>query len=102
MGQAVEAARMGWGLCTLLGVAGKGEKLEIVPRLLITGRRVQGGSFGGARGRTHVPQLVDMYVDGQDRPRFGFVSHRIALDQVNEAFEMMERQDGIRSVIVFD
>ncbi len=100
MGQAVEAARMGWGLCTVLGVAGKGEKLEIVPRFLITGRRVQGGSFGGAKGRTHVPQLVDMYLRGEI-DLDGFVSHRLALDDVNEAFERMERQDGIRSVIEF-
>ena len=100
MGQAVEAARMGWGLCTVLGVAGKGEKLEITPRALITGRRVQGGSFGGARGRTHVPQLVDMYVEGKI-DLDGFVSHRLTLDEVNRGFELMEAQDGIRSVIEF-
>jgi S-(hydroxymethyl)glutathione dehydrogenase / alcohol dehydrogenase len=101
MGQAVEAARMGWGLCTILGVAGKGEKLEIVPRFLITGRTVQGGSFGGARGRTHVPQLVDMYVRGE-LDLDPFVSHRLTLDEVNKGFELMHAQDGIRSVIVFD
>ncbi len=101
MGQAVEAARMGWGLCTILGVAGRGEKLEIIPRFLITGRRVQGGSFGGARGRTHVPQLVDMYVRGE-LDLDGFVSHRITLDEVNHGFELMEKQDGIRSVIVYE
>jgi S-(hydroxymethyl)glutathione dehydrogenase/alcohol dehydrogenase len=101
MGQAVEAARMGWGTCTVLGVAGKGEKLEIVPRLLITGRKVQGGSFGGAKGRTHVPLLVDMYQRGElDLDRL--VSHRLTLEQVNEGFELMERQDGVRSVIRFD
>jgi len=101
MGQAVEAARMGWGLCTVLGVAGKGEKMEIVPRMLITGRRVQGGSFGGAKGRTHVPQLVELYAEGK-LDLDGFVSHRITLDQVNRGFELMEAQDGIRSVIRFD
>jgi len=100
MGQAVEAARMGWGLCTVLGVAGKGEKLEIVPRMLITGRRVQGGSFGGARGRTHVPQLVDMYREGKI-DLDGFISHRLTLDEVNRGFELMEAQDGIRAVISF-
>jgi len=98
MGQAVEAARMGWGLCTILGVAGKGEKLEIVPRLLITGRRVCGGSFGGAKGRTHVPALVDMYMNGKIDID-GLVTRRIALDEVNAAFEAMERQEGIRTVI---
>ncbi|NQU50599.1 MAG: alcohol dehydrogenase catalytic domain-containing protein [Planctomycetes bacterium] len=100
MGQAVEAARMGWGLATMLGVAGKGETMQIVPRLLITGRRVQGGSFGGARGRTQVPQLVDLYLQGK-LDLDGFVSHRITLDEVNKGFELMHEQDGIRSVIQF-
>lgn len=101
MAQAVEAARMGWGLCTVLGVAGKGEQLKVIPRWLITGRRVQGGSFGGARGRTDVPKLVDMYLEGR-LDLDGFVSHRISLDEVNKGFELMEAQDGIRSVIVLD
>ena len=52
MRQAVESARMGWGLCTIAGIAGKGEVLEVVPRYLITGRRIAGASFGGAKGRT--------------------------------------------------
>ncbi len=100
MGQAVEAARIGWGLCTILGVAGRGEKLQIVPRLLITGRRVCGGSFGGARGRTDVPQLVDLYKEGR-LDIDSLVSHHLTLDEVNRGFELMERQDGIRSVIRF-
>jgi len=100
MGQAVEAARMGWGLCTVLGVAGKGDELKIIPRLLITGRRVQGGSFGGARGRTHVPQLVELYLDGK-LDLDGFVSHRLPLDDINRSFELMEAQEGIRTVIEF-
>ena len=100
MGQAVEAARMGWGVCTVLGVAGKGEKLEIVPRFLITGRKVQGGSFGGAKGRTHVPQLVNMYMDGKI-DLDGFISHRMPLDDVNRAFDLMEQHDGIRTVLTF-
>lgn len=100
MAQAVEAARFGWGLCTLLGVAGKGETVDIVPRLLITGRRVQGGSFGGAKGRTHVPQFVDMYLQGK-LDLDGFVSHHLTLDEVMKGFDLMEAQDGIRSVITF-
>jgi S-(hydroxymethyl)glutathione dehydrogenase/alcohol dehydrogenase len=100
MRQAVETARMGWGLCTVCGVAGKGETLDIVPRYLITGRRVAGSSFGGAKGRENVPQLVQRYLDG-DIDAEAFISHRITLDQVNEGFELMERQDGIRSVIGF-
>jgi S-(hydroxymethyl)glutathione dehydrogenase/alcohol dehydrogenase len=87
-------------VCTILGVAGKGETLDIVPRLLITGRRVQGGSFGGAKGRTHVPQFVDMYMAGK-LDLDGFVSHHLSLDEVMKGFDLMEAQDGIRSVITF-
>ena len=65
MQQAVEAAREAWGLATMIGVAGKGETLDIVPRLLITGRRVTGSSFGGVKGRTQVPQLVDRWLAGE-------------------------------------
>jgi S-(hydroxymethyl)glutathione dehydrogenase/alcohol dehydrogenase len=98
MGQALEAARMGWGLCTVCGVAGRGETLDVVPRLLITGRRVCGSSFGGLKGRDDVPALVRRYLDG-DIDVDPFISHRIALDDVNRGFELMEAQDGIRSVI---
>jgi S-(hydroxymethyl)glutathione dehydrogenase/alcohol dehydrogenase len=98
MRQAVETARMGWGLCTVIGVAGKGETLDIVPRFLITGRRVCGSSFGGVKGRDQVPQLVQRYLDG-DIDVDPFISHRITLDEVNRGFELMEQQDGIRSVI---
>jgi S-(hydroxymethyl)glutathione dehydrogenase/alcohol dehydrogenase len=100
MRQAVESARMGWGLCTIAGVAGKGEVLEIVPRFLITGRRVAGSSFGGVKGRDQVPEFVGRALAG-DIDVAAFVSHRIGLDDVNRAFELMEAQDGIRSVIEF-
>jgi len=100
MRQAVESARMGWGLATMCGVAGKGETLDIVPRYLITGRRVAGSSFGGVKGRDQVPLLVQRYLDG-DIDVDAFLSHRITLDEVNRGFELMEAQDGIRSVIEF-
>ena len=98
MRQAVEAARMGWGLCTVAGVAGKGETLDVVPRFLITGRRVAGSSFGGVKGREQVPQLVDRWLAG-DIDVEPLVSRTVGLDDVNEAFALMEAQDGIRSVI---
>ena len=100
MRQAVESARMGWGLCTVAGVAGKGETLDIVPRYLITGRRVAGSSFGGVKGREQVPQLVDRWLAGEIDVE-PLVSRTIGLDDVNEAFELMEAQDGIRSVITY-
>jgi S-(hydroxymethyl)glutathione dehydrogenase/alcohol dehydrogenase len=100
MRQAVESARMGWGLCTVAGVAGKGEVLEIVPRFLITGRCVAGSSFGGVKGRDQVPQYVERALAGEIDVA-AFVSHRITLDDVNRGFELMGDQDGIRSVIEF-
>jgi S-(hydroxymethyl)glutathione dehydrogenase/alcohol dehydrogenase len=100
MRQAVESARMGWGLATMCGVAGKGETLDIVPRLLITGRRVAGSSFGGVKGRDQVPELVELSLSG-DLDVAPFVSHKLSLDDVNRGFELMEAQDGIRSVIDF-
>ena len=98
MAQAVEAARMGWGLCTVTGVAGKGETLDVIPRLLITGRRIAGSSFGGVKGRDQVPQLVQRYLDGEIDVD-AFLSHTITLDEVNKGFDLMHAQDGIRSVI---
>jgi S-(hydroxymethyl)glutathione dehydrogenase/alcohol dehydrogenase len=100
MRQAVEAARMGWGLCTVCGVAGKGETLDVIPRYLITGRRICGSSFGGVKGRDQVPELVQLYLDGK-LDVDPFISHRMPLEDVNEAFALMERQDGIRSVLEF-
>jgi S-(hydroxymethyl)glutathione dehydrogenase/alcohol dehydrogenase len=98
MRQAVEAARMGWGLCTVCGVAGRGETLDVVPRLLITGRRVCGSSFGGLKGREDVPRLIERYMAGEIDVD-PFISHRLTLDRVNDGFALMEAQDGIRSVI---
>jgi S-(hydroxymethyl)glutathione dehydrogenase / alcohol dehydrogenase len=100
MRQAVEAARMGWGLCTVAGVAGRGETLDVIPRLLITGRRICGSSFGGVKGRDQVPELVQLSLDGK-LDMAPFLSHSLTLDDVNHGFELMERQDGIRSVIAF-
>src|SRR3954470_15036469 len=101
MQQAVEAAREAWGLATMCGVAGKGELLEVLPRLLITGRRVTGSSFGGVKGRTQVPQLVERWLAGEIDVE-ALISHRLTLDEVNRGFELMEEQDGIRSIIHFD
>jgi S-(hydroxymethyl)glutathione dehydrogenase / alcohol dehydrogenase len=100
MQQAVESARMGWGVCTIAGVAGKGEMLEVIPRWLIQGRHIRGASFGGVKGRDQVPELIERYLAG-DIDVDAFISHRITLEEVNHGFELMEAQDGIRSVIAF-
>src|ERR687884_332383 len=81
-------------------VAGKGETLDVVPRYLITGRRVAGSSFGGVKGRDGVPRLVERWLAGEIDVD-PFVSHKLTLDEVNRGFELMEAQDGIRSVIDF-
>ena len=91
---------MGWGLCTVAGVAGKGETLDVVPRYLITGRRIAGSSFGGIKGRDEVPQLVERWLAGE-LDVDPFLSHTLSLDEVNRGFELMEAQDGIRSMIAF-
>jgi S-(hydroxymethyl)glutathione dehydrogenase/alcohol dehydrogenase len=100
MRQAVESAREAWGLATMIGVAGKGETLDIVPRFLITGRRVTGSSFGGVKGRTQVAELVDRWLAGEIDVE-SLLSHRLSLDDVNRGFELMEAQEGIRSLVVF-
>jgi S-(hydroxymethyl)glutathione dehydrogenase/alcohol dehydrogenase len=72
-----------------------------VPRFLITGRRVAGSSFGGVKGRDQVPQFVDRYLTG-DIDVDPLISHTLSLDEVNQGFDLMHAQDGIRSVISFD
>lgn len=100
MEQAVESARMAWGLCTVAGVAGKGETLDVIPRWLIQGRRIAGSSFGDVKGRDQVPELIELYMDGK-LDVDPFLSHDLTLNEVNRGFELMEDHDGIRSVIHF-
>jgi S-(hydroxymethyl)glutathione dehydrogenase / alcohol dehydrogenase len=100
MRQAVESAREAWGLATMIGVAGKGETLEIVPRFLITGRRVTGSSFGGVKGRSQVPGLVQLWMDGK-LDVDSMLSHRMPLADINRAFDLMHDQNGIRSILTF-
>lgn len=98
MRQAVEAAREAWGLATMCGVAGKGEVLETIPRLLITGRRVTGSSFGGVKSRSGVPALVERWLNGEIDVD-DLLSHRMGLEDVNRAFDLMHHQDGIRTIL---
>ena len=100
MRQAVEAAREASGLATRAAWRARARRSEVVPRLLITGRRVSGTSFGGVKGRSQVPQLVDRWLAG-DIDVEALISHRLRLDDVNRGFELMEAQDGIRAVIEF-
>ena len=99
MRQAVESARMGWGLATVCGVAGKGETLEVVPRFLITGRRVA-VSFGGVKGRDRCRSSSTATSPATSASTL--LSRPLSLGEVNRGFELMHAQDGIRSVIAFD
>lgn len=98
MRQALEATRLGGGQCVVAGVAGKGETLNIVPRLLIGGRRLTGTAFGGCRGRTQVPELLERYRDG-DVLVDELVTAEVPLDEINGCFERMKAGDGLRFVI---
>ena len=90
----------GWGASIIIGVAEAGAEIATRPFQLVTGRKWKGSAFGGARGRTDVPKIVDWYMDGKitiDE----LITHRLQLEQINEGFELMERGESIRSVVVY-
>jgi S-(hydroxymethyl)glutathione dehydrogenase/alcohol dehydrogenase len=100
MRHALEATRYGGGKCTLIGVAKTGEVVEVTPRLLIAGRTLLGTAFGGCRGRTQLPGLIDLYMDGKvlvDE----LITGIIPLEGINEAFENMKRDSGYRYVVKY-
>jgi S-(hydroxymethyl)glutathione dehydrogenase/alcohol dehydrogenase len=100
MRQAFESCRMGGGRCTIIGVAAAGDELSVIPRFLITGRHLTGTAFGGAKSRTRVPQLVEWYMEGKLKVD-ELVSRTMPLEQINTAFEYMERAEGVRSIVKF-
>ncbi len=101
MRQALECCHKGWGQSVIIGVAGAGQEICTRPFQLVTGRVWRGSAFGGARGRTDVPKLVDWYMDGklQIDP---LITHRRPLAAINEAFELMHAGESIRTVVHFD
>jgi S-(hydroxymethyl)glutathione dehydrogenase/alcohol dehydrogenase len=100
MRQALECCHKGWGQSVIIGVAGAGQEISTRPFQLVTGRVWRGSAFGGARGRTDVPKLVDWYMDGklQIEP---MITHRRKLDAINEAFDLMHEGESIRTVVSF-
>ncbi len=100
MRQALECCHKGWGVSVIIGVAGAGPEIATRPFQLVTGRVWKGSAFGGARGRTDVPKIVDWYMDGkiQIDP---LITHKLKLDDINRGFELMERGESIRSVVVY-
>ena len=100
MRQALECSHKGWGQSVIIGVAGAGEEISTRPFQLVTGRTWKGTAFGGAKGRTDVPQIVDWYMDGKINID-DLITHQFELEKINDAFEVMHRGDGIRSVVVY-
>jgi S-(hydroxymethyl)glutathione dehydrogenase/alcohol dehydrogenase len=100
MRQALECCHKGWGESIIIGVAGAGKEISTRPFQLVTGRVWRGSAFGGARGRTDVPKIVDWYMDGKIDID-SLITHTMPLDDINTAFEMMSRGEGIRSVVLY-
>lgn len=100
MRQALEACHKGWGICTIIGVAASGQEISTRPFQLVTGRVWQGSAFGGARGRTDVPKIVDWYMQGKITLD-DFITHKMPLEKINEAFDLMHAGKSIRSVVTF-
>jgi len=100
MRQALECCHRGWGESIIIGVAESGKEIRTRPFQLVTGRSWRGTAFGGARGRTDVPKIVDWYMDGKIEID-PMITHRMPLEKINDAFDLMHRGESIRSVIIF-
>jgi S-(hydroxymethyl)glutathione dehydrogenase / alcohol dehydrogenase len=99
MRQALECCHKGWGVCVIIGVAGAGEEIATRPFQLVTGRVWKGTAFGGARGRTDVPKIVDWYMEGKIRID-ELITHTMPLADINKAFDLMHAGESIRSVVL--
>ena len=100
MRQALECAHRGWGESIIIGVAGSGQEISTRPFQLVTGRVWRGSAFGGARGRTDVPKIVDWYMDGKIEID-PLITHTMSLEKINDAFDLMHEGKSIRSVVTF-
>ncbi|MFZ2469312.1 MAG: zinc-binding dehydrogenase, partial [Parvibaculum sedimenti] len=100
MRQALECCHRGWGVSTVIGVAGAGQEISTRPFQLVTGRVWKGSAFGGARGRTDVPRIVDWYMDKKINID-DLITHVLPLERINEGFDLMHEGKSIRSVVVY-
>jgi len=100
MRQALECCHRGWGVSVIIGVAGSGQEIKTRPFQLVTGRVWKGTAFGGARGRTDVPKIVDWYMDGKIDID-SLITHVMPVERINEAFDLMHQGTSIRSVVTF-
>ena len=100
MRQALECCHKGWGKSVIIGVAGAGQEISTRPFQLVTGREWKGSAFGGARGRTDVPKIVDWYMEGKINID-DLITHRLPLERINEGFDLMKKGESIRSVVLY-
>jgi S-(hydroxymethyl)glutathione dehydrogenase/alcohol dehydrogenase len=101
MRQALECCHKGWGESVIIGVAGAGKEIVTRPFQLVTGRVWRGSAFGGAKGRTDVPKIVDWYMSGKINID-DLITHTMPLERINDAFDLMHHGESIRSVVLYD
>ena len=100
MRQALECTHKGWGRSIIIGVAEAGAEISTRPFQLVTGRKWEGSAFGGARGRTDVPKIVDWYMDGKINID-DLITHKLRLEDINKGFDLMKSGESIRSVVMY-
>jgi S-(hydroxymethyl)glutathione dehydrogenase/alcohol dehydrogenase len=100
MRQALECCHRGWGVSVIIGVAGAGQEISTRPFQLVTGRVWKGTAFGGARGRSDVPKIVDWYMEGKINID-DLITHQLSLPDINNGFDLMRKGESIRSVVVY-
>ena len=100
MRSALECCHKGWGESVIIGVAAAGQEISTRPFQLVTGRVWKGSAFGGARGRTDVPKIVDWYMEGKLNID-DLITHTLTLDQINDGFDLMKKGESIRSVVLY-
>jgi S-(hydroxymethyl)glutathione dehydrogenase / alcohol dehydrogenase len=100
MRQALECCHRGWGVSVIIGVAGAGQEIRTRPFQLVTGRTWKGTAFGGARGRTDVPKIVDWYMEGKINID-DLITHTMPLEKINDGFDLMHKGESIRSVVIY-
>ena len=100
MRQALECFHKGWGPSFIIGVAAAGQEISTRPFQLVTGREWKGSAFGGARGRTDVPKIVDWYMEGKLNIN-DLITHTLPLERINEGFDLMKSGESIRSVVLY-
>ncbi|MHB8367194.1 MAG: zinc-binding dehydrogenase, partial [Acidithiobacillus sp.] len=100
MRQALECCHKGWGTSIIIGVAGSGQEIRTRPFQLVTGRNWRGSAFGGAKGRTDVPKIVDWYMEGKIHID-EMITHTLPVEEINTAFALMHKGESIRTVLTF-